>query len=512
MTATQRILLNIVVIYGRALFALACGLLSGRWILMALGEVDYGLYGVTVGLMVFVSFFGMLLEGAMARYYAVAIGKEARGPEGLADCRALFNAAVSVCTVLPTVILALGYPIAVYAVRHWLTIPPDRLMACVWVLRWVCAAFWIGMVTAPWRLMFTAKQHIAELMVYNVAVTALNTLLLGWMALHPGDWLSVYALCGVLLNVASYLVVAVRARIIFPECRLQRSALWQVSRMWELCSYAGWQFWGLLGAVVRNQGMTLLVNRGYGPSVNAAFSLAHTVSVHASSLSISFLDAFQPAISSAYGAGDTAGMRTLAYRVCRVGSLLMLLFAVPLAAELPEILRLWLGYPPAYTAELCFCVLAVLVMDKLAVGCEFAVNAGGRVASYQVTYGVVMMLTLPLAALFVVLGWGVVSVGYAMMAVTALSVAVRVLYARRLVGFSVRHWLVRVFAPLVFVAVAGTAAAVLPHLWLSAGLLRIVVATLLAEGVLLPLAWMTVLDRSERQFVLDRIPFLRRGV
>ncbi len=39
----RRIVLNIVATYGRSLYALVIGLFCGRWTLMALGEVDYGL-------------------------------------------------------------------------------------------------------------------------------------------------------------------------------------------------------------------------------------------------------------------------------------------------------------------------------------------------------------------------------------------------------------------------------------------------------------------------------------
>ena len=45
MTANRRIALNILATYGRSLYALALGLFCGRWCLMALGEVDYGLMG-----------------------------------------------------------------------------------------------------------------------------------------------------------------------------------------------------------------------------------------------------------------------------------------------------------------------------------------------------------------------------------------------------------------------------------------------------------------------------------
>ena len=66
MTANRRIFLNIIATYGRSLYALVLGLFTGRWVLMALGESDYGLYGVVAGLTVFIAFFnGLLLSSIL---------------------------------------------------------------------------------------------------------------------------------------------------------------------------------------------------------------------------------------------------------------------------------------------------------------------------------------------------------------------------------------------------------------------------------------------------------------
>lgn len=46
MTPNRRIFLNIIAMYGRSLYALVCGLFTARWVLEALGQVNFGLYGL----------------------------------------------------------------------------------------------------------------------------------------------------------------------------------------------------------------------------------------------------------------------------------------------------------------------------------------------------------------------------------------------------------------------------------------------------------------------------------
>ena len=90
MTENGRLFVNVAASYGRSLVALVCGLFTGRWILMALGQSDYGLYGVIGGLTIFIDFFNMLLADAVARFYGVAVGRAAVAQDSAAaleDCR-----------------------------------------------------------------------------------------------------------------------------------------------------------------------------------------------------------------------------------------------------------------------------------------------------------------------------------------------------------------------------------------------------------------------------------------
>ena len=149
MSPNRRILLNIVATYGRNLYAIIVGLFCGRWSLMALGEVDYGLLGVVGGLTAFISFINGLLASAVGRFYAISIGKanaDNGSQEALETCRMWFSLAVLVHTVVPIILIVIGYPLGIGMVRHFLTIPPDRIDACVWVFRFVCASCFISMV------------------------------------------------------------------------------------------------------------------------------------------------------------------------------------------------------------------------------------------------------------------------------------------------------------------------------------------------------------------------------
>ena len=124
MSPNRRIILNILVTYGRTIVGVACGIFSVRWVLMALGHEDFGLFGVIGSLAIFVTFLNTQFSGALSRFYAYSIGKAkvATSPElGLEDCRQWFTTGVLIHTILPVVLLAAGYPIGAKVISSgWL--------------------------------------------------------------------------------------------------------------------------------------------------------------------------------------------------------------------------------------------------------------------------------------------------------------------------------------------------------------------------------------------------------
>lgn len=508
MTANRRIWLNVAATYARNAYSLALGLVTARWLLISLGQTDYGLFGVVGGLIAFVTFFNRLLAGAVSRFYAIAIGQSKRKGNreaGLQECRRWFTAAVSVHTVVPLMLVAIGWPLGIYAVEHWLVIPPDRVAACRWVWRFACLSAFVGMVNVPFRAMYTAKQEIAELTVLNVMNATLNAGLLYYMVSHPGDWLARYAFWHCLLGVLPRLFICARALVVYPECRLRRECLWNFGDIRRLAAFAGWNAFGSLGRIVRTKGMMVLVNQMFGPAQNAAVTVATRLASRTNTFAQSLVTSFTPAIVSAYGAGKRERMLGLVRRVSKLGGGLVVLVSVPLLWEVQEVMRLWLKKPPAESSFLCSCVIVALFLGKISSGERVAISASGRLAAYQIGVGFVNVLAVLVAWLMMRTGLGLVSVGYASIGVAVINAVQRVFFAHRLAGISAGDWLRRVVLPLAGLILAGGAAASVPHLAMAASLLRIAVTTLAAEAVMLPLAWFAVIDSEERAYVREKL-------
>lgn len=507
MTENRRIFWNIVATYGRSLYSIVLGLLCGRWTLMALGEVDYGLNGLVGGLTAFISFFNGVLAGSNARFYAFAVGEANAADDkaaALEECRRWFNTALSVHTVVPLVLIVIGYPMGAYAIEHWLTIPAPRINDCIWVFRFVCLSCFVAMLNVPFAAMYGAKQYIAELTIYGFVTATLNVFYLLYMVNHPGTWLVEFAGWTCLLSVVPQIIICIRACIIFPECRINVKYMWDVDRLKKLGSFSGWVMSGVLCTLLRTNGMSIVVNKFFGASMNAAQAIGNTVVGHCGSLAGAMQGAFSPVITQACGARDYDKMYAFAFRACKFNVLLSMIFMLPLALELPEVMRLWLKNPPAFATGLCYCAMILHLVDCCTVGHVIVVNATGKVAMYHIVMSLVNIFTVPLAIVAGLVWRNVYCVMGAVIFMQILNSIGRIVFGRYLASMAILEFIRSVFLPLVFVMLICFGVGFVPSLVMHQSFYRVCVTTLLCEGAFLPLTWFVVLSLDERRFVAEK--------
>lgn len=437
--SSKRIVMNTLVTYGRSLFALLVGLFTARWVLLSLGEVDFGLFGVVGGLIALCAVFNALLTSATTRFFAVAIG-EARNQDresGEENCRRWFNVAVMAHGVLAVVLVAVGYPIGVWAIEHWLTIPSERIADCIWVFRFSCLTAFVNMVNVPFNGMFVAKQEIAEQSLYSSFQTVFMFLIAGYMILHPGDWLFGYAALMSANSIIPELVICLRACMKYRECRLDFRQMCDGNRLLQMIRFAFYQTFTGIGYIFLYQGMSIFVNKMFGPVLNASMGIAIKVRTQATSLTLALENAFRPAVATAWGRKDFAGVSNLAFRATRYALFCGLFFVVPLLVGVDEVLVLWLKTPPPSAGLLCSLLLIAFVVDMLGCGHGLAIDASGRIAGYQCCLGICWMLALPIAFFLVRIHMGIASVGFALIISFVLGSAVKIGFAWKIVGMSV---------------------------------------------------------------------------
>jgi len=443
-----RLLGNTAALYARGLVALVCGVFASRWVIASIGTEGYGIYMLLCGVTAIAIFANDVATRATERYLAVAVG---RGE----DVRAWFGTSVVIHGVLALALVCLGYPLAVIAVRKWLSIPAEWGADAAGMLRWLFVSSAVVVANTPCRNAMAAYGRIGEVAIWGCVCPCVNLAAAAWMVAHSGRWPVFYVMALACGTIAAEAIVFVRSNCLFRECRVSRLVRPDVARVRSILRFSLWRLGAEVGAMVGKQGLTILVNKVLGPVWNASLGIARAVSNHADSLAVSFGNSLVPQLANEAGAGDVARLARSAERYSFVMASVFLFFAVPIAVSMEDIFFLWLNQVPPGAVTCAWWLMSALAFGEGSRSFFDAVTASGKVPRLYVACGVLQVGMLMAAGLAWWMGYGFngMMAGVFLMQV-ALSI-VSVVLAERRIGTSWRRWLLRAVVPLA--ASAGVA-------------------------------------------------------
>lgn len=499
------IVLNTGVSYLRSLLAVALTLFSTRWVLQALGKADLGLYYAVGGVVVFLSFINTSMAFSSQRHFAFALGHG--GADELKDW---FNTSFALHVMFAIGFLVLSVPLGIVAFRCFLAIPDPRYVSCIWVFGCsVCAAFF-SIVSVPFVALYNARQRIYELTIIQMTQTVSLFGLAWWLLRCTMDRLIAYAVGMMLIQCVVTLVQIVRCRFAFRECSFECQRMWNHARYRKLLSFSGWSMTSTFAYILRGQGIALLLNNFGTSGVNAAYGIANQVAGQVGFLSNGFLAAVAPEITMLEGSGNRQKMIQLATNASKYITLLVLLVLTPLFSDVEPLLLIWLKKVPEHTASFVRVMFLSFLSVQMVIGVTVAVKAVGKIAWPEIWAAIVLLFSLPLAAGAIRVGLSMIWVVSAVAVTAAGCAASTLLCARAIWGYPVSSWVKEVFCRNVFVAVACLALNFTIHRFWGESMLRLVCVAICDGCCLAILGWAIVLDKNERQFLLDKFYTLMR--
>jgi O-antigen/teichoic acid export membrane protein len=495
MTSSQRMLFNTLATFARSILAAGLALFSSRWILNALGQTDFGLFALVGSLIAFATILNGVLGDSAGRFFAFAIGKG-----DFIEVNKWFNTSIVIHTILPVILVSISWPIGEYCISHIFTIPTERINTSILVFRLSLIATFIVMLAVPYIAMFSSKQHIAETAFWGLLQAILTFFLAFNLSCTNVDRLLAYTIGMVGITIFITLIQVFRAISIFPECRITRRHLFSRKRTLELFGFASWSLIGCFGGILRNQGTAILLNLFHGPNVNAAYGIANQVSTQSGTFAQSMISAMSPEIATVAGRNDHQRFFDLTFRASKFGTLLTLLFTIPLFIEMDYILWLWLKTPPPHTATFCQIILLSFLVDKLSVGHMIAINANRKIAAYQSSVGIILLLTFPLAYLLLKL-FNTPDAALIAFLITSFGSAIgRVYWGKHLLAISPCRWFMDVVFRCSQVALPTAFFAMLPQLLLPPSFSRLGLCLLFSLVATIIFGWFFGLTIPERDY------------
>lgn len=461
-----------------------------------LGASDYGIYSLVGSIIVFVQFINWTMASGAARYFAYSIG------QGDTDVQnRWFNTSLSIHLALGVILVGIGWPVGTHLIHGVLSIPENRIETAALIFNFSLLAAFICMISVPYSAQFTAHQRITEVAFWGLVQSLLTFTLAFTMHFVTRNKLLVYAISMSSILILIQLALILRSRHLYSVCAVNFKLWFDKKRIAQMTSFSGWTLIGSTGSVLRDQGSAIVLNTQYGSTaINAAYGIAMQVSAQTNQLSASLIGAFTPEITSSEGRGDSNRVIDLATRTSKYGALLVAIVALPLIFEMDVVLMTWLAKPPQFAAVFCRYILATFILDRLTTGYMVAINAKGQISGYQLSIGMLQMLTLPI-------GFGLITVGvdpniYCIaFVVTMVAITLgRVIWMKKLFEYSFIHWWHGVIKTNLTFSISFVACGLLLHAVLAESIVRTGIIGLMSP-ILAFCALLITNDQRDKEFL-----------
>lgn len=433
----KRIAKNTLFLYIRMLFIMAINLYISRVVLNALGVEDFGIYNVVGGVVLMFSF----LNGAMAvgtqRFLSYELGAE-----NISQLNKVFNVAIFIHFFIGLAVIILAETVGLWFFNTQMNIPDARIDAARWVYQFAIFSFFLSVVQVPYIATIIAHEKMnvyACIGIFEVFLKLGVALVLSCVVL---DKLKLYAL--LLLFVVGIItcVYIVYCRKKFNECVFQ--FLWDRKLFDTMASYAGWSLFGSAASMVSNQGLNILLNIFFNPTINAARAVAFQVNMAIQSFTTNFQIAVNPQIVKSYAKGDGPYMMSLIFQSSKYSFFLLYLIALPFFLECEVILKLWLNTVPQYAPIFCKLIIIDTLIGSVSNSLMIAVQATGKIKVYQIIVGTILLLNLPCSYIFLRFGFLPESTMYVCIVFSMIALCARLILLHKLIKFDVAEFVRKV--------------------------------------------------------------------
>lgn len=501
----KRIAKNTLLLYFRMLFMMVVSLYTSRVILNALGVEDFGIYNVVGGVVAMFTVISGSLSAAISRFITYELGK---GDQS--KLNRIFSASVTIQLLLSLIIVVFIESVGVWFLNAKMTIPEDRMAAANWVLQFSIITFVINLISVPYNAAIIAHEKMSAFAYISILEAVCKLAIAFLIIVSPIDKLIFYAILMCAVSIIVRLTYGHYCKKHFAECNYHFH--WDKEILKKMFGFAGWNFIGASSAVLRDQGVNIVINIFCGPAVNAARGISSQVNSAIMGFVNNFTTALNPQITKSYASGDHKYMMTLIFQGARLSFYILLLLSLPVILNAHYILKLWLSNVPEHTELFVQLILICAMGESLSNTMVTAMLATGNIRNYQIVVGGLQMMNLPISYICLRLGFMPESVLIVAIVVSQCCLAARLYMLRGMIGLSSIQYMKKVYLNVIVVTLLSLAVPVLLSKYMEETFFSFVVLSLVSIVCTLIVEFYVGCNGKEREFVVDKVKGLKNKI
>ena len=447
MPTGSRVIRNALFMYGKIAINAICLLLSTRYVLLALGVEDFGLYNLIGSIVLLFSFVNSSMTEATQRFLSFAHGKEDN-----TNVRQVFNSSILIHCSIAVAISAIFICLLPILYSDFVSIPQSRESACTWVYLLSIFCMVLSICNVPYNACIIAHEQ----MFYYAVIGSLSGILKLLFALTlfhtSGDKLIWYAVFTALISLIEFTACRFYCKRNYDECSIDINLI-DKKIIKEMFSFAGWQFAYSASSIISIQGVSLILNSFYGAIMNAAQGVAKQVCGQLMTFSSTLSVALNPALVKKAGANQLDSMLTAALSGCKLTYLLLVVFALPVLFELEYLLTLWLDEVPDYSYSFCLFEVLQQIIASLTLPLVTILGGMGKIKGMQLFSSLTYICRIPIIYFAFMLGGSPIYAYYITTSCVICLVAGRIFFAHKDCGLSISLYVRQVAFPCISISV-----------------------------------------------------------
>lgn len=493
----HNIIKNTGFLYAKMGITVFISLWTTRLILNSLGSSDFGLFNLIGGAIATLGFLNSTMSFTTQRFMSYSEG-EGDGEKK----KRIFN-----ISLVLHLFIALGTGLLLtiagfFFFQGGLNIPQGRELAAQVVYASLVMSTIFTVAAVPYDAAITAHENMKYYAVVGIFEALLKLLVAFACTYTHQDKLIVY---GVLMAIIPLITLVILLRYChkhYEECVLAPRRYWDKQQAKSILSFASWNFLGATTSLVGKYGLGLVLNQFFGTLLNAAQGIAAQLNGQLLAFSNSMLKAVNPALTRTEGEGDKTRVLSLTITSTKVSYFILALFVLPAIAEMPYILKLWLKNVPAWAIIFTQLQLVRSLVEQITLVLSTAINAEGRIATYNKVVSFLNLLPILLSALAFAQGATPVFMYWITIIVFGVAVDVlRVYYMKKNCGLSYSTFFRQLLLPIIGVSLFTSGIAGVSVWVMEEGFFRLLLTLLGCTLGLLLAIWVGGLNEMEKDYI-----------
>lgn len=442
----SRIVKNTIFLYTRTFIMMLMGLYSSRIILDMLGASGYGTYQAVGGCIATLSTINVGISSAISRFIAYELGKKSQE-----NLNKIFSTSINVLALICIAIALLAETVGLWFVHAHMQFPADSIDSVNFIFQLSLISYLIGVLSMPFMSVLIAYEEFNYIATLGIIQGVVQFILIIGISFLPSHQLNLYA-CSVFFSSVIY-QFAYSYICIKKHPGIKYRFYIDKHQFKKLLSFASFSYIGSSAGILREQGVTVLINTFFGVVYNAARGVSVSVLSAVSSLVGSFTTAMSPQITKSYASGDYIYMWNLVGKGIRFSFFLLFILSAPVLASAEWILSLWLKIPPPMAALFTRLTIITALCDTLSAPLIYLMNATGKIALYQCVVGGTLLLTLPIDLVLLNIGCDAEILLWVNIVISFILFFIRLLMIRRLIDFKILDFVMSVLPRIFYVSI-----------------------------------------------------------